>query len=311
MKVEKVDLSKITSVGIGGTVELFKLYSQSDLESFLSRYRRFYILGGGTNVLPCENITDPVLRLLGDFLRLEVKRIDDKDFLLRVGAAVPLSRFLKEVYELSIEGLEGLWGIPGTVGGAVSGNAGAYGVEISGFVSALEGYMLDEISSPRESPIEVRFVEFVRLNREEIEFYYRGSSLNNVIITNIEFRLSSREAPETSSGRARVKAIWEKALSYFLDRKQKQPLLEKSFGSCFKNPEGDFAGRLIDSLGLKGYRIGGAKVSEIHANFLVNVGEATFGDFIELISFLKEKVKEAYGVNLEEEVKIWWGGCKG
>ena len=321
MKVEKVDLKNLTTVGVGGEVSLHKVYSIEDLEKFFLRWDSFYILGGGSNLLPSEEIEVPVLKLLGRFTDLEVKRVSESKFLFKVGASVLLSRFLKEVYELGIEGLEGLWGIPGTVAGAVVGNSGAYGVEISNFINSISGYLLSNVYDPSvlpESSPEDIFKDrdlilvdepvFVRLNKEEVRFAYRDSSLRGMLITEVDFLLEAKESPETSGGKARVKYIWEKALSYFLDRKRKQPLLEKSFGSCFKNPPGSSAGKLIDSLGLKGYSIGDAMISDIHANFLINRGNASFSDFVDLILFVRNKVKEAYGIDLQKEVRIWWGG---
>jgi UDP-N-acetylmuramate dehydrogenase len=184
--------------------------------------------------------------------------------------------------ENSLTGLEFCYGIPGTVGGAVFMNAGAYGGEIS------------------EHFIRGRFLngknEIVTLNSDELEFGYRKSRLmrEELILISAEFKAANGEKDEI---RAKMDELMQK-------RKSKQPLDFPSCGSAFKRPEGYFAGALIEQCGLKGYSIGGARVSEKHAGFIINGGNATATDVIKLLEYVAETVFKNTGVMLEPEIRV-------
>jgi UDP-N-acetylmuramate dehydrogenase len=179
--------------------------------------------------------------------------------------------------------MEGLIGVPGTVGGALRMNAGAYGTEISKFVQCIEVY---RAASRRNET----------LMAEAMGFRYRATGLAaGDILLAAELTLMPRPYEEI---RAEIKVSNEK-------RRASQPLQEKSAGCIFKNPPGASAGKLIDELGLKGHRIGGAVVSERHANFFVNRHQATAEDFWALIDLVRNRVQQAFGYELEEEVVLW------
>ena len=187
--------------------------------------------------------------------------------------------------ELSKEGYTGLeWasGIPGSIGGSIYNNAGAYKFEIKDVLTKVTVLENDEIKE---------------LTLEEMKFAYRTSIFKenkNMIILSCEMKLEKSNVEEIM---ATINERKEKRL-------QSQPLDMPSCGSVFRNPEGLVAGKLIDDLGLKGYKIGGAKISEKHANFIVNDGNATYEDIISLIDFIKEKIKKEYNIDLILEQEI-------
>ena len=278
-------LSCHTSIKIGGRVRYLVLpndiVSLENAVELLSRNIPFQIMGLGTNLLiQDEDLEFVVLKTE----RLSQIKIEGERVVVESGT--PLKRLCLMLMEAELEGLEFAYGIPGSIGGAVYMNAGAYGGEIGEFVEAVE--VLKEGKR-------------CWLSKNELSFGYRDSVFKRekMIITRVAMRFRK--------GR---KELIKKRMDDFLKRRlEKQPIDLPSAGSVFKRPRSDFyVGRAIESLGLKGYRIGGAQVSKKHAGFIVNVGGATFKDVIQLIDFVRKRVKGKYGVDLETEVEIWWNG---
>lgn len=280
-----------TTLRIGGPATAFvTVFTQTQLRAILrrteSRREVWKVVGAGSNLLfSDQGFFGTVIRLAGDFARIEgpvdLDRENSPDrVLLRAGAAVPLNELIRRTEELSLGGLESLWGIPGTVGGAIRMNAGAFGQEFSEVVSEIEVMRPDG--------------KVLILNRSDLSFGYRYSSLApELIILSALLRLVPAERQTL---RARIAECREL-------RQRTQPR-GASAGCIFKNPEGDSAGRLIDEAGLKGKAIGKAVIATEHANFIVNQGGARCRDVYELIELVKLKVEERFGVLLEEEIEI-------
>ena len=237
------------------------------------------VIGNGSNLLVSDEGLDALVIHTG---RLEgVERTGERT--IRAGAGLSLARLASFVRREELSGLEFAHGIPGSLGGAVCMNAGAYGGELKQVVSGVSALF------PEEG---VKF-----LTGEELAFGYRRSFLTEhpeAVVLYAVFRLSAGD-PE---------AIRETQRSLMARRKASQPLEWPSAGSTFKRPEGHFAGTLIEQCGLKGLGVGGAQVSEKHAGFLINRGGATCADIKELIRQVQEAVLEKTGVRLEPEVKI-------
>ena len=239
-----------------------------------------YVLGNGSNVLiPDEGLKGIVLLLINgltDLLYLG-------DGMIACGAGVPLKRLCVFALEHSLTGLEFAYGIPGSVGGALYMNAGAYGGEIKNVLSSVRS--VDKITGePAETPL------------SELTYAYRNTSFmeNGRIITAGYFQLTPGDPEEI---RARMNELMGK-------RKASQPLEYPSAGSTFKRPPEGYAAAHIDQCGLKGRRVGGAQVSEKHAGFVINTGGATFQDVTELMRVIRDEVQRQHGVTLEPEVEI-------
>ena len=237
-------------------------------------------LGGGTNVLFANGGYPGCVILMGKgFSNLRI----EKGAVLFAGASVPLLSLVARTGEEGLSGLECLSGIPGTVGGAVRMNAGTGSGEIS---QTLEEAQIFADGTTRW------------VKRSELNFAYRCSGIREgEVVLGARFRL----AP-SSPGTVRAK-IREQVLA----RRKSQPLEVPSAGCWFRNPEGDSAGRLIDKAGMKGAARGGARVSGVHANFLVNSGGATARDFLALAEKVRQSVFEKFGIRLEEEVRVIHG----
>ena len=270
-------LSKHTSFKIGGPADAW-VYPKdiSDIKNILmfcnSRSIPVTILGGGTNVL----ISDKGIRGVILNLKHELCSIRIKSDSVICGAGALLSRVLKQVVKAELTGLEFTAGIPGTIGGAVSMNAGAIG---------------DLVESVKVIDMNGNVSE---LGKDDLRFGYRKSNLSEYIIVEVKLKLKSGNEKEIND---RISMFWE-------HKKSTQVLDIPSAGCIFKNPDGHSAGRLIDEAGLKGLAIGDAQVSDKHANFIINNGNAKGQDVLELIKKIKLTVFEKIGVKLEEEVKI-------
>jgi UDP-N-acetylmuramate dehydrogenase len=274
-------LSRHTSFHIGGSADYFiKVYSKKALMRVFNvikkRRFRYTIIGAGTNVLVSDRgFRGVIIRLDGVF-----KNIRRKDNYFSCGAGIFISNLLKYAMELGYGGAEFLAGIPGTVGGAIRGNAGAFGHSIADIT--------DSITVITERGMEKDMM------KEEIGFAYRSSRIQkNAIIVAALLRLRKRKRREI------VKTI-NKNLLY---RRQRHPS-NHSAGSFFKNPPGFSAGKLIEECGLKGLRVGNAEVSRRHANYIINRGQARASDVMRLASKIKKIVREKKGIVLKEEVKI-------
>lgn len=275
-------LSKHTSFRIGGPAEYFvEVKNKSELVNLLKIARKYnlhiFLLGAGTNLLVKDlGIKGMVIRLLGDF-----KKIKFGNNSVSVGAGVNLPQLLKVSAQHNLGGMEFLAGIPGTVGGALVMNAGTHLGEIGDWVRRVE--IMDLSGKTRV------------LERREINFFYRGSNLpENVFILSAEMDLKKID-----------KDVIEAKIKEKLKRRwATQPREPYQAGSIFKNPSGDYAGRLIEKAGLKGVKYGGAYISEKHGNFIINNGRAKAKDVIYLVRKIKRTVKEKFGIDLELEIKI-------
>jgi UDP-N-acetylmuramate dehydrogenase len=200
-----------------------------------------------------------------------------------ISTAASLGRTVMQCAKRNLGGMEGLVGVPGSVGGALRMNAGAYGTQIGPLVRSVTVFR--GATGRREE-----------LQADAIGFTYRHSSFApDDIMLSVTLELMERPFPEIME---HVKACNEK-------RRRSQPLKEKSAGCIFKNPPGQSTGKLIDELGLKGQRSGGAVVSERHANFIVNRDGATAADIFRLMEIIRERIRKAHGIELDEEVIVW------
>ena len=280
-----VPMSRLTSFRIGGPAKcvacpkteeelskLLKLCAEQGVEPV--------ILGAGTNVLAPDAGMEKLVIVLKDALE-GMERIGETS--IRVMAGVTMSRAAVFAAGLSLSGLEFAHGIPGTVGGGVYMNAGAYGGEIKDVCTRVR--IMDMEGNARW------------ITNEEAAFSYRHSAIedNPWIVVAAEFELTPK--PESE--------VWEKMKELIGKRRASQPLDLPSAGSAFKRPVGGYAAALIDQTGLKGFRVGGAAVSEKHAGFVVNLGGATAADVQELLKAVSDKVFDRTGIRLEPEVRIW------
>jgi UDP-N-acetylmuramate dehydrogenase len=234
----------------------------------------FRLIGNGSNVLIAdEGIRGLVVSLAAGFNY--VRRIDDR---IIAGAGIRLATFVNFVITEGFGGAEMLAGIPGTLGGAIIMNAGAYGGEISDNIERIEL---------------IRSGALVKVQKEDAGFEYRTSELSQDIVLEASFRF-----PEGTTEPLKMK---RKEL--LLKRNASQPVNQPNAGSIFKNPPGDYAARLIEECGLKERRVGGAEISQLHANFIVNVGGASAMDVIELMQITRSEVRKRFDVDLEPEIK--------
>ena len=282
--LKNVDMKKHTTFKTGGMAETFIVpESVEDIKNVLKFLYEakipYYILGNGSNLLVSDDgLKTPVISI-GKTL----SGINVFENCITAYAGATLAAVSKVAIDESLARFEFAAGIPGTVGGAIIMNAGAYGGEMKQVTEAVR-----YIDPSGEEHV---------ATGAEMEFGYRNSALmdTNCIITSASFVLEKGNSDE----------IREKMAELSYKRKEKQPLEYPSAGSTFKRPAGYFAGQLIETTGLKGYSIGGAQVSEKHAGFVINKGNATTKDIIDLISYIQEKVYEKHNVFLEPEVKYW------
>ena len=278
-------MKKHTSFKIGGTADyFFKATTLEELQNIIKfakiKELPITIIGNGSNLL----VTDKGLR--GLVIKIDIKKlkIEKKDefAVIEVGAGNKLMALATKMKDEELSGLEGLSGIPGSVGGAIVMNAGAYGKEMKDVV--LSTTCMDKNG------------KLYTFSNEEQEFSYRNSIFQKKDYIIIETKLKLEYGKKDE--------IQKKMEEYFKSRKEKQPIKYPSAGSSFKRQEGIITAKLIDDVGLKGYKIGGAQVSEKHAGFIVNYNNATATDVINLIDYIKENVYSKYGIKIEEEIKI-------
>jgi UDP-N-acetylmuramate dehydrogenase len=278
-----VSLSELTSLGIGGTTDLLRIRRHESIPDLLELLDEQNVphkfLGGGSNLLVMDGELPFVVLQLGQpkpdvVIERNVASVD---------AAADLGKTVTYCAKNNLGGMEGLIGVPGTVGGALRMNAGAYGTQIGSYVREVKVYRAAE-----------RKIEI--LTGDLISFEYRHTSFApDDMMLAVKLELPSKAYQEILQG---IRICNEK-------RRASQPLGQKSAGCIFKNPPGASAGRMIDELGLKGTSVGDARVSERHANFFVNAGQASSADMLTLISNVRQKVEAVYGVSLENEVVVW------
>jgi UDP-N-acetylmuramate dehydrogenase len=279
-------MMKHTSLRIGGPADVFAIPQDiPSLKNMLIILKRqgipFLPLGSGTNVLIRDEGIEGVVISLMYFRKIEIISEDEGNVNVYVEAGTPLQRLVQFSKEKGYSGIEGLAGIPGSVGGAICGNAGAFGYEMKDVLSFVS--MMDAEGYIKE------------LRAEDIEFGYRRSSIPlDELLLGAEIVLKKDEKENVSS-----------KIENFLKMKwESQPISEPSAGCVFKNSSGLSAGRLIDEAGCKGMRVGDVEVSSVHANFFVNKGKARASDFIKLMENVKSRVKETSGIELEPEIRI-------
>lgn len=278
------DMKRYTSFKAGGNAALLVVpQSIDELMAAMDLVKKsgipFFFLGNGTNVLVKDNGYNGVIIKLGE----SFSKIDIQDNCLTAYAGARISWAAREALENSLTGLEFASGIPGSVGGAVYMNAGAYEKEIADVLDSVE-------------VITFNGQKKYKLDKEECQLAYRHSVFHETkdVILSATFRLNTGDKEEIAS---RMKELMEK-------RNTRQPVNLPSAGSFFKRPVGHFAGKLIQEAGLKGLSVGGAQISPLHAGFVVNTGEATATDILELMKVVQNTVFDKFGVQLEPEVRI-------
>jgi len=282
-------LKKHTTFKIGGPAEFFvEPRDSKDLRQAVSLAKNndipIFLLGAGSNILVSdEGIEGIVLRLNSSYFR----KISKKNNFLEVGSGLLLGQLMQHAAEYSLSGIEFLAGIPGTVGGALAMNAGAWGKNIGNIVEKVT--VMDYTGN-----IKI-------LSKKNIKFDYRKSSLAKYIILSCRIRFVKKNKEE----------IKDSMRKYIKLRQSSQENSYSNAGCIFKNPTGRTgrpactAGRLIDLCSLKNKRIGGARVSGKHANFIINRMNAKAGDVLKLMNLIETKVKQKFNINLEPEIKIW------
>ena len=275
-------LKKHTTYGIGGPADLMIFpKSKQDLikviEIINENKIQLTILGSGSNVLVSDNgIRGAVISL-----KNSLKQIEVDDNILYAECGTMLGKIVKHAVKNNLIGLENLNGVPGTLGGALIMNAGAWGGEIS------ENLIHVEVINSKS--------EIQKIQKKDLNFSYRHSSFNkDDILLSAKFNLKKADKD----------IIKENFIEAQSGRKKSQPLNKRSAGSLFKNPKNNSAGKLLDEAGLKGFSIGDAKISEKHANFFINDGDATSKDMLMLIKKAHKEVKDKFNVNLSLEVKL-------
>ncbi len=276
-------LADLTSLGIGGKTDLLRIRKHEGLPDLLNLVDANQIphkfLGGGSNLLVGDGELPWVVLQL---VRPSPDVVLDGN-LAHVDAAADLGRMITFCAKNDLGGMEGLIGVPGTVGGALRMNAGAYGMQIGSYVREVKLYRATSRS------IEV-------LRGHQISFEYRHTSFApDDMMLSVILELPSKPFKVILEG---IRICNEK-------RRSSQPLGQKSAGCIFKNPPGASAGRMIDELGLKGLFVGDARVSDRHANFFVNAGHASAKDMLTLITEVRDRVQKSFGVSLENEVVVW------
>lgn len=282
VKLEEA-MSRHTSFKVGGNAQIFvKPKGEEALKRLLELINtekiNYYVIGNGSNILVSDKGYKGII--------ISMLKFTSPSLIENESITISAGKTLKELTELacenSLSGLEFAYGIPGSVGGAVFMNAGAYDGEIK--------EVLDKVKvMDKEGKV-------LSLNASELDLSYRHSNIEEKGYIVLEAKFNLKKADKA--------AIWEKMQELMARRIDKQPLNFPSAGSTFKRPEGYFAGKLIDDAGLRGYSIGGAKVSDKHCGFIVNAGKASADEVYSLIAYVRLKVKEKFDVQLEPEIRV-------
>ena len=275
-------LSKHNYFGIGGNAAAYFEVSTADELAYVARLKKRWnvpvtIIGRGSNLLVSDaGYRGIVVRLIGEFNRLKFdqNRVD-------VGAGVSLPRLSKAAASHGLSGVEFALGIPGSVGGGLIMNAGAWGSSFGDLVERVQAMTATG--------------ELIDLSHDDAQFSYRHSGLKTYFcVTGATLTLTPGDAEEAAN---LMQDLYNQKIT-------SQPFAEENAGCMFKNPPGHSAGKLIDECGLKGYRVGGAEVSKIHGNFILNLNDATAQDVLSLVRHIQAHVKRERGVDLEMEVQL-------
>jgi UDP-N-acetylmuramate dehydrogenase len=287
LKVKMAEpLARYTSMKVGGSADYFlEVENEAALAELVrvlnGHQESFWLLGNGSNVLISDRgVRGAILRLTGEF---KIIQFEEMAGIAKVtaGAAVSIGQLARDTARRGYAGLEFAEGIPGSVGGALYMNAGAYGSELEQVVDQVE------LMTARGEPL--------CLTRGEMTFSYRDAHLpSGAVVMRVRMGLRKEEPAQVS---ARLRELARK-------RKASQPSGSPNSGSMFRNPPGDYAGRLIDAAGLKGTRIGACQISERHGNFIVNQGGAKAAEVRQLMELAKSEVRKKFGIELVAEVKL-------
>lgn len=276
-------MKKHTTFRIGGEADVFVRIDSKELLARVLKYLGqvevpYYVLGNGSNLLVPDRGYRGVILEIGD--KFSAVTVDGDTLICQAGA--PMAKVARAALEHGLTGFEFAAGIPGTIGGGVVMNAGAYGGELKNVITQVT--VLDKSG------------EELVFDNAAMEFGYRTSLIKKYpyIVTEVRVQLESGDR----------NVIKEKMDDLASRRREKQPLEYPSAGSTFKRPEGYFAGALIQEAGLKGYSVGGAQVSQKHSGFVINTGDATAEDVQKLMTHVQKTVKEKFGVTLEPEVIV-------
>lgn len=282
--LRRYHLAQLSSIKMGGFAEFYIAPTSAkdfiDVIDFLYNLNIPYcVVGRATNTLfACDSFPGAVVSTVG------MSAVSNKDEIFFADAGASLAAFMSYASRCGYGGGEQLWLVPGTLGGAIRGNAGAHGIEIADVLEYADVYFTES-------------GELARLGRDELGFGYRDSlikSQGNAYVVSAALRLSKMEHSD----------IMARRRGFLEQRMRSQPCALPSLGSIFKRINGISAGYYIEKAGLKGFRIGGAEVSQKHAGFIVNIGGATYRDVLELIRIVEERIYEKFGIMPEKEIEI-------
>jgi UDP-N-acetylmuramate dehydrogenase len=284
--MESPDMKQFTSFKAGGSASMIVMPKNSDelkrtLRIITSFKKEFMVIGNGSNILVKDGGFDGIIIKLSE--EFNIIKVNKEEKLILAGAGALISKVAKEALDAEMTGIEFASGIPGTMGGALFMNAGAYNFEMAQIVKEARVIARD---GSREYTI----------SKDKMELDYRKSifTKNGDIITSVTLQFENGEKEK----------IFETMKALTAKRNEKQPMNFPSAGSFFKRPEGSYAGKLIEDVGLKGLVLGGARVSPLHAGFIINTGNATAKDIIALMRLVQNTVYDKTGIKLEPEVRI-------
>jgi len=278
--IKNAKMKEYSNMKVGGTAkELIFIDDKKELKEILQTRSNIFLLGNGTNTLINDGNLDISFLSLKRLKNIAVEEKKGDYDLVRVEAGLDLDDLIDFMEKNDYSGLENITGIPGSVGGLVNMNGGAYGTEIFDCIEEVEVCKNDG--------------EIVKIKTTDLNFKYRTTEIkeNKWIVVSALFKFGFGFDKAASEDKRE-------------QRKTKHPLDLPNLGSTFKNPEGTFAAKLISDAGLKGYRVGDVEISPKHPNFVTNLGNATFNDIISVIEHVKEVVFEKFGVKLETEIIV-------
>jgi len=277
-----ISLSQYTSFRIGGKAKyFFKARTEKEIIRAIRAAKKlklpFFVFGGGSNILVSDKGFD------GLVIKIQNTKYNIRNTKITAGAGTPLSVLVNKAFKKNLSGLEWAAGIPGTLGGAIQGNAGAFGESIADIIKKVK-------------VLDVKSMRIKNYDPKDCKFSYRQSIFKkkrNLVIISAELKLKK-------DNREKIEKRIEEFLNY---KKTTQPLNFLSAGSVFVNPKDFYAAELIEKAGLKGKKAGGAEISEKHANFIVNSGGGRAKDVIKLVKLIKKEVKNKFKIALEEEIQ--------